>query len=117
MPPKTVKKKDESVDRNRRRTVVGFVVSAKMDKTISVNVERLVQHPMFGKTMRRRTRCYAHDERNEAGPGDKVELMETRPLSKQKTWRLLRILAKAPEAAVQTAAEASAGKKKSQGAS
>lgn len=97
VPPE--KQKEETVDRNRRRTVVGIVVSDKMDKTIAVEIERRVQHPVFGKTLRKFYRCYAHDEKNEAKSGDKVELMETRPLSKMKTWRLLRVITKAPAAA------------------
>ena len=90
VPPK--KQKIETVDRSRRRTVAGIVVSNKMDKTIAVEIERRVQHPVFGKTLRKFTRCYAHDEKNEANSGDKVELMETRPLSKMKAWRLLRVI-------------------------
>ncbi|MBI4565262.1 MAG: 30S ribosomal protein S17 [Planctomycetes bacterium] len=84
--------------RSARKTVVGRVVSDKMDKTIVVQVERLVQEPRVGKYVRRFSKCYAHDEKEEAGPGDRVELMETRPLSKQKRWRLVRVVAKSPEA-------------------
>ena len=93
MPPKTATK--ETVERSRRRTVTGVVSGDKMDKTIKVRVERFVQHPVFEKTMKRDYVVYAHDEKREAKTGDKVELMETRPLSKLKTWRLLRVLEKA----------------------
>jgi small subunit ribosomal protein S17 len=84
----------ETVDRNRRRTVVGVVTADKNEKTIKVRVERLVQHPDFGKTLRKHYVCYAHDEKREAKRGDKVELMESRPLSKTKHWRLLRVIEK-----------------------
>ncbi len=93
MPPKPEKK--ETVDRSRRRVVEGVVASDKMDKTIKVRVERFVQHPAFGKTLRKHYVCYAHDEKREAKRGDRVELMESRPLSKLKHWRLLKILARA----------------------
>jgi small subunit ribosomal protein S17 len=104
MPPTKTKK--ETVARNRRRRVVGIVASDKMDKTITVRVERLVQHPQFGKMMRKNYLCYAHDEKEEAGVGDTVELMETRPLSKLKSWRLQRVVAKAAAAPAQDAQEA-----------
>lgn len=95
MPPKTKKpEKQETVDRSRRRIVAGVVAGDKMDKTIKVRVERLVQHPMFEKTMKKSYVVYAHDEKREARTGDKVEVMETRPLSKLKTWRLLRVVEK-----------------------
>lgn len=93
MPPKT-SKNEETVDRSRRRTVTGVVTGDKMDKTIKVRIERLVKHPMFEKTLKRSYVCYAHDEKREARLGDLVELMETRPLSKLKTWRLLRVVTK-----------------------
>ena len=100
MPPKTSKKKSkEVVDRNRRRVVAGVVVSDKMDKTIKVRVERFVQHPAFEKTLRKHYVCYAHDEKKEAKRGDKVELAETRPISRLKHWRLLRIVEKGDVAA------------------
>lgn len=82
------------MERGHRKTVVGRVVSNKMDKTISVEVERLVKHPQYGKFMRKYTVLKAHDEKDEAHTGDKVEIMETRPLSKSKRWRLLQILVK-----------------------
>ena len=92
MPPKTARK--ETVVRNERRSVTGVVTGDGMEKTIKVRVERLVQHPTFGKTLRKSYVCYAHDEKREAKPGDKVELAETRPLSRLKTWRLVRIVEK-----------------------
>jgi small subunit ribosomal protein S17 len=97
VPPKTKKKETkESVVRSRRRTVVGVVTSDKMDKTIRVQVEQFVKHPAFEKTLRRSTVCYAHDEKREARRGDRVELAETRPLSRLKHWRLLRVVEKGP---------------------
>jgi small subunit ribosomal protein S17 len=82
--------------RGRRKVEIGTVTSDKMDKTRRVEVSRLVPHPKYGKYQKRRTVCYAHDERNETRVGDLVEIMESRPLSKQKRWRLVRILRKAP---------------------
>jgi small subunit ribosomal protein S17 len=105
VPPKTQKK--ETVDRSRRRTVTGVVTGDKMDKTIKVQVERLVKHPAFEKTLRRSYVCYAHDEKREARTGDTVEIMETRPLSRLKAWRLLRVVVKsAAGAAAANAREA-----------
>jgi small subunit ribosomal protein S17 len=83
-------------DRHQRRTLVGIVTRDKMSKTRRVDVERLVKHPRYGKFVKKRTVCYVHDEKNEAHVGDTVEIMETRPLSKQKCWRLIRVLTKAP---------------------
>lgn len=83
-------------NRAERRVVTGVVVSDKMTKTLTVEVQRLVQHPKIGKTMKRFSRCYAHDDKEEAGIGDKVEIMETRPMSRLKRWRLVRIVEKAP---------------------
>ncbi|MHC4917713.1 MAG: 30S ribosomal protein S17 [Planctomycetota bacterium] len=82
-------------ERVDRKHVIGMVVSDKMDKTIAVRVERLVKHPRYRKFMNRRSKFYAHDEKNEAGTGDTVEIAETRPLSKQKRWRLVRVVARA----------------------
>ncbi|GAB4159553.1 MAG: hypothetical protein Kow00107_08010 [Planctomycetota bacterium] len=79
-------------ERGRRKSVIGVVASDKMDKTITVRVERLVQHPKYKKFIRRWTALKAHDENNEARIGDTVEIMETRPLSKTKRWRLVRIV-------------------------
>ena len=76
---------------NNRKTVSGVVVSDKMDKTIVVRSERLVQHPRYKKYVRRFTKYYAHDENNDARAGDTVELALTRPLSKAKRWRLLAV--------------------------
>ena len=86
-----------SSERNRsfRKTRVGLVVSDKMDKTIVVAVEDRVQHPLYGKTMRRTSKLKAHDEDNTAGVGDRVLLMETRPLSATKRWRVVEIVEKA----------------------
>ena len=78
-----------------RKTRIGTVVSDKMDKTIVVAVEDSYQHPLYKKTMKRTYKLKAHDEKNECGIGDTVEVMETRPLSKDKRWRLVRIIEKA----------------------
>ena len=78
--------------RGRRKTEIGVVASDKMSKTRRVVVERLVPHPKYGKLMRRRTICHAHDEENASHKGDLVEIMETRPLSKLKRWRIVRIV-------------------------
>ena len=82
-------------ERNLRKTRVGKVVSDKMDKTIVVAIEDNVQHPLYKKIIKRTYKLKAHDEKNECGIGDKVEVMETRPLSKDKRWRLVRVLEKA----------------------
>jgi small subunit ribosomal protein S17 len=81
--------------RSARKTRIGVVVSDKMDKTIVVAIERRVQHPVYGKMVRRTRRLKAHDERNEAKQGDTVRIMETRPLSKDKRWRLVEIVDRA----------------------
>src|SRR3954453_12579393 len=86
--------------RGKRRMAVGVVTSDKMNKTRRVEIPRLVKHPRYGKYIRRRTVCYVHDEKNESRTGDTVQIMETRPLSKQKTWRLVQVVKKAPEQAV-----------------
>ena len=82
-------------ERNYRKEKTGVVVSDKMDKSIVVNVERSFMHPVYGKIVRRNTRYVAHDEKNESKNGDKVKIVETRPLSKTKNWRLETILEKA----------------------
>ncbi len=82
-------------DRNQRKVRVGTVVSDKMDKTVVVQFETLIQEPAYKKVMRRTTKLKAHDENNECKIGDKVEVMETRPLSKDKRWRVVQILEKA----------------------
>lgn len=84
-----------SEERNLRKTRVGVVVSDKMDKTIVVAIKDNVQHPLYKKIIKRTVKLKAHDEENTAGIGDKVEVMETRPLSKDKRWRLVKILEKA----------------------
>jgi small subunit ribosomal protein S17 len=83
--------------RGKRRTEVGVVTSDKMQKTRRVEIPRLVKHARYGKYIRRRTICHVHDENNESHTGDTVEIMETRPLSKTKHWRLVRIVAKGPQ--------------------
>ena len=83
--------------RTRRPVRTGVVVSDKGDKTISVAIPFTIRHPMYGKYINRRTKLLAHDERNEARSGDTVEIMECRPYSKTKRWRLVRIVDKAPQ--------------------
>jgi small subunit ribosomal protein S17 len=93
--------KDETVaeqasnDRKDRKTRQGYVVGDKMDKTVVVEVEDRVKHALYGKVMRRNTRLKAHDEQNECGIGDRVLIMETRPLSATKRWRVVEILERA----------------------
>lgn len=82
-------------ERALRKVRIGEVVSDKMDKTIVVKVERKVPHPLYGRTIRKSVRLKAHDEHNECGVGDKVKLMECRPLSKDKCWRVVEIVQKA----------------------
>ena len=82
-------------ERALRKTRVGLVVSNKMDKTIDVAIEDNVKHPVYGKIIKRTLKVHAHDENNECSIGDKVEVMETRPLSKTKRWRLVEIIEKA----------------------
>ena len=82
-------------ERNRRKVLQGVVVSDKMDKTIVVLVEDRVKHPLYGKVMTKSERLKAHDEANDAGVGDRVRVMETRPTSATKRWRLIEILEKA----------------------
>ena len=83
------------VERNLRKTRTGLVTSNKMDKTITVAVERKVKHPIYGKFVKKTTRFHAHDEKNECTIGDTVRIMETRPLSKTKCWRLVEIIERA----------------------
>ena len=85
----------ETVVRNFRKERIGRVVSNKMTKTITVAVDRKVKHPIYGKFVNRTTKFMAHDETNTAGIGDTVRIMETRPLSKNKRWRLVEIIEKA----------------------
>ena len=84
-----------TVERNTRKTREGLVVSDKMDKTVVVSVEDRVKHALYGKVMRKTARLKAHDEQNECGAGDRVLIMETRPLSATKRWRVVEILEKA----------------------
>ena len=80
------------MDRNRRKTRVGIVTSNKMDKTIVVTVEEFVRHTLYGKAVKVTKKFKAHDEQNECNIGDKVRIMETRPLSKDKRWRLVNVI-------------------------
>ena len=83
------------MERNLRKTRIGKVVSDKMDKTIVVAVENHVKHPLYGKIVKKTYKLKAHDENNECGIGDTVKVMETRPLSKDKRWRLVEIIERA----------------------
>ena len=83
------------MERNLRKERIGVVVSNKMDKSIVILVERKVKHPKYGKFVKKSSKFMAHDEKNEAGMGDTVRIMETRPLSKNKCWRLVEIVEKA----------------------
>ena len=85
----------KTAERNLRKTRTGVVRGNKMDKTITVAVERRVKHPIYGKFVKKTTRFHAHDEKNECTVGDIVKIMETRPLSKTKRWRLVEIVEKA----------------------
>lgn len=85
----------ENIERNLRKTRVGKVISNKMNKTIVVAIEDNVKHPDYGKIIKRTVKLHAHDENGECSIGDKVEVMETRPLSKTKRWRLVKIIEKA----------------------
>jgi small subunit ribosomal protein S17 len=85
----------ETTERNSRKVRIGYVVSDKMEKTIVVELEDRVKHPLYGKIMRRTERVKAHDETNTAGIGDRVRIMETRPLSATKRYRLVEVLERA----------------------
>jgi small subunit ribosomal protein S17 len=87
--------KTVDLERNFRKVRVGVVVSNKMEKSITVAVERRVKHPIYGKFTKKTTKFMAHDEKNECNPGDTVKIMETRPLSKLKRWRLVEIIERA----------------------
>ena len=89
------KRESDTIERNARKTRVGMVVSDKMAKTVVVSIERRVQHPVYGKMVRRTKKLKAHDEQNEAKTGDTVRIMETRPLSKDKRWRVVEIIERA----------------------
>jgi small subunit ribosomal protein S17 len=97
----------ENEQRGKRRVEIGIVTSDKMQKTRRVEIPRLVKHARYGKYIRRRTICHVHDEQDESHTGDTVEIMETRPLSKMKHWRLIRVVKPAPQHAV--AGEVSGG--------
>ena len=84
-----------AVERNSRKTKVGVVVSDKMDKTVVVAIEDFVRHSLYGKAVKRTKKIKVHDENNECNVGDKIKIMETRPLSKDKRWRLVGIVEKA----------------------
>ncbi|HHY07806.1 MAG TPA: 30S ribosomal protein S17 [Corynebacteriales bacterium] len=86
---------NDTKERASRKVRIGYVVSDKMDKTIVIELEDRVKHSLYGKIIRRTSRVKAHDENNTAGVGDRVRIMETRPLSAQKHWRLVEILEKA----------------------
>ena len=86
---------DEQTTRNTRKTREGLVVSDKMDKTVVVSVEDRVKHALYGKVLRKTTRLKAHDEQNQCGTGDRVQIMETRPLSATKRWRVVEVIEKA----------------------
>ena len=83
------------MERNLRKTRVGVVVSDKMDKTVVIAVEQRIKHPLYKKIVKRTKKLKVHDEKNECGVGDKIEVMETKPISKEKNWRLVTILEKA----------------------
>jgi len=86
---------ESAQNRNARKERTGVVVSAKMDKSILIAIKRQVKHPMYGKFIKKTTKLMAHDENNEAGEGDTVRIMETRPISKNKCWRMIAILERA----------------------
>jgi small subunit ribosomal protein S17 len=85
----------ETVERNQRKERIGVVLSDKMDKTITVSVRRQMKHPMYGKYLERSSKFMTHDENNEASEGDTVRIMETRPQSKNKRWRLVEVVERA----------------------
>jgi small subunit ribosomal protein S17 len=82
------------LERNLRKMRIGVVVSNKMEKSITVAIERKVKHPLYGKFLKKTTKLHAHDEKNECSEGDVVKIMETRPLSKTKKWRLVEVVEK-----------------------
>ena len=86
-----------SEEAKKQRTVVGRVVSDKMDKTVSVAIERMIKHPMYGKYIRRTSKVLAHDAANECKPGDRVAISEVRPISKNKAWTVVNIVERAAE--------------------
>ncbi len=88
-------KNNTMTERNLRKSRIGVVSSNKMNKTITVAIERKVKHPLYGKFVKKTTKFHAHDEKDECAPGDVVRIMETRPMSKTKRWRLVEIVEKA----------------------
>jgi small subunit ribosomal protein S17 len=100
MSPESTESPRKAPTRTRRKTEIGVVASDKMNKTRRVVVERLIPHAKYGKMLRRRTICHAHDEANDSHKGDLVEIMETRPLSKLKRWRVVRIVRKGAQQAL-----------------
>jgi small subunit ribosomal protein S17 len=90
-----LEKRGSAIERTSRKTRVGQVVSDKMEKTVVVSIERRVEHPVYGKMVRRTKKLKAHDEENAAKTGDTVRIMETRPLSKDKRWRVVEIIERA----------------------
>ena len=95
MSEQTVPSGENKVERNARKVREGLVVSDKMDKTVVVSVEDRVKHALYGKVLRRTSKLKAHDEQNDCGIGDRVRIMETRPLSATKRWRVVEILERA----------------------
>lgn len=93
--PQVDEQAEDTVERNARKERVGVVKSDKMDKTITVSVRRQMKHPMYGKYMERSSTFMVHDEENDANEGDTVRVMETRPLSKNKRWRLVEVIDRA----------------------
>jgi small subunit ribosomal protein S17 len=87
----------KSAETKKKRTVVGRVVSNKMNKSVTVSIERLIKHPVYGKYIRRSNKVMAHDANNECGMGDRVAISECRPISKNKAWQVVEILERAPE--------------------
>lgn len=87
---------ESSTSRNHRKDLIGLVTSRTGDKSVKVTFDYKIAHPLYSKEVKRKTVVHAHDEKNECGLGDRVEIMETRPLSKLKRWRIVRILEKAP---------------------
>jgi small subunit ribosomal protein S17 len=86
---------ENTAERAQRKTRIGIVASNKMEKTVSVTIDRVMKHPKYGRVVRRSMKVLAHDENGQAGIGDRVLIMETRPLSKRKCWRLVEVLEKA----------------------
>ena len=87
----------KKVETKGQHTVVGRVISDKMDKTVSVAIERLIKHPVYGKYIRRTTKVLAHDENNECKSGDRVTISECRPVSKHKAWQVVNVVQRAPD--------------------